>query len=48
MRQTKEQKLKKYWEFQINPITGWFEDNRKDDSKRSRNKRLNLNKDCLS
>ena len=29
MKRTKEQKLNKYWDFKINPITGWFEDNRK-------------------
>lgn len=48
MKRTKEQRLKKYWQFKINPITGWFEDNRKDDSKRGQKRHLDLSKEYIS
>ena len=47
MKRTKEQRLNKYWNFKINPITGWFEDSRKDDSTRSRRKFTDLSKEYI-
>ncbi len=48
MKRTKEQRLKKYWKFKINPITGWFEDNRKGESTRNRKRYLDLRKEYIS
>jgi hypothetical protein len=48
MKRTKEQRLKKYWQFKINPITGWFEDSRKGESTRNRKRYLDLSKEYIS
>ena len=48
MKRTKKQRLKKYWQFKINPITGWFEDNRKGESTRNRKRYLDLSKEYIS
>tara|TARA_R110001592_G_scaffold161380_2_gene393966 strand:+ start:1191 stop:1313 length:123 start_codon:yes stop_codon:yes gene_type:complete len=40
MKRTKEQRLTKFWENNINPITGWFEDKRMHERKKSKKAKL--------
>lgn len=38
MKQTKEDKLTKFWNHRINPVTGWFDDKRMRKNKKPNNK----------
>jgi hypothetical protein len=45
MKRTKEQRLTKFWENKINPITGWIEENRRCEAKTSKVRVINLCKE---
>ncbi len=45
MRQNKNYKLKEFWNYKINPITGWIEENRRCEAKTSKVRVINLCKE---
>lgn len=48
MSQNKKQYLSKFWNYNLNPITGWIDEKRKDERERSKDKFVDLNKYLLN
>jgi|TARA_R110000851_G_scaffold85927_1_gene186625 hypothetical protein len=48
MSQNKKQYLSKFWNHNLNPITGWIDEKRKDERERSKDKFVDLNKYLLN
>ncbi len=48
MRQSKKEYLSEFWKYNVNPITGWVDEKRKDEGERSKSKFIDLNKYLLN